>query len=435
MLPADLRQCYGFGVWFDLVTGNAKPLVQGLVYIFIALAALGIAGAAYFGLTFSPIEAFVTAIAFGCVAVMLLERALRQRAEARLERAIEDLSRLLSTDAQAGAVLSQRINAIADTNAGNRLETIEADISVLGTVIRQVAEAVAEIEEARRADGSAPPAPPEPGKADEDTLPEPVIPIELLKQAIAENRLICHIEPVITLPQRRPHGYDIVPRLMMEDGELADAPDFMPRRGNDEVVQRIEALVLEEAIVIARRARTGGQPIRLFVPLSRASISDPNAVAQLFASLDANRAIADALIFSVGQAEWKAMPLSEKSILSQIGHRAATFSLTGATSLRFDFGELEGIGFTSVRFDASRFLRNPEDFTDFHTGDVAPYAKRYHIDLVATGIVDEQQLLSFFEDGIVLVQGPHISGPGPVRPDLLVERPVAAVAPRRAEAQ
>lgn len=413
---------------------DAKALVQGLVYIFIALAALGIAGAAYFGLTFSPIEALVTAVAFGCVAVMLLERSLRQRAEARLERAIEDLSRLLSTDAQAGAVLSQRINALADANAGSRLEAIEADISVLGTVIRQVAEAVAELEEARRAEGGAPPPKVETQEPDEDTFPEPVIPVELLKEAVAQNRMVCHIEPVVTLPQRRPFGYDMVPRLVMEDGELADPPDFMPRQGQDEVVQRIEALLLEEAVVIARRAKTDGQPIRLFVPLSRASVSDPTAVAQILATLDANRAVAGALIFAVTQPEWKAMPLSEKSILSQIGRRAVSFSLTGATSLRVDFGELEGTGFTSVRFDASRFLHNPEDFTDFHASDVAPYARRFHIDLIATGIVDEQQLLTLFEDGVVLVQGPHISHPGPVRPDLLVERSVSAPVRRRVEA-
>lgn len=413
---------------------DAKALVQGLVYIFIALAALGIAGAAYFGLTFSPIEAFVAAVAFGCVAVMLLERSLRRRAEARLERAIEDLSRLLSTDAQAGAVLSQRINALADANAGNRLEAVEADISVLGTVIRQVAEAVAELEEARRAEGGAPPPRAEVQQPDEDTFPEPVIPVELLREAVAQGRMVCHIEPVITLPQRRPFGYDMVPRLVMEDGELADPPDFMPRQGHDEVVQRIEALVLEEAVVIARRAKTDGQPIRLFVPLSRASVSDPVAVAQILATLDANRAVADALIFAVAQAEWKAMPLSEKSILSQISHRAVGFSLTGATSLRLDFGELEGTGFTSVRFDATRFLHNPEDFTDFHAADVAPYARRFHIDLIATGIIDEQQLLTFFEDGIVLVQGPHISRPGPVRADLLVERSVSAPVRRRVEA-
>lgn len=406
--------------------------MQGLVYIFIALAALGIAGAAYFGLTFTPIEALVTALAFGCLAVMLLERTLRQRSEARLERAIEDLARLLSTDAQAGAVLSQRINALADANAGSRLDAIEADVSVLGTVVRQVAEAVAEQEEARRqadiANGRRPE--PKPAAVDEDSFPEPVIPVELLREALAENRLVYHIEPVLALPQRRPFGYDLVPRLRLEDDELADAADFMPRRGHLDLIERIEALALEEAIVIARRARTAGQPTRLFCALSRASLGTGSAE-QLFATLDANRAISESLAFAVSHEEWRQLMPSEKSLLARIGSRGIAFSLTGASNLRFDFGELEGTGFTTVRFDATRFLRKPESFTDFHTSDIAAYARRFQIDLIATGIIDEQQLLTLFEDGIQLVQGPHISGPGPVRPDLLVERPAGAGAELR----
>lgn len=418
------------------MSGGVKRLVQGLVYIFIALAALGVAGAAYFGLTFTPIEAFVVAIAFGCVAVMLLERSLRQRSEARLERAIEDLARLLSTDAQAGAVLSQRINALTDANAGSRLDAIEADVSVLGTVVRQVAEAVAEQEEARRnAPTPAEPAPPPPAVAEEDRFPEPVIPAELLREAIEDSRLTYHIEPVLALPQRRPYGYDLVPRLRLEEGELADPPDFMPRRGHVDLVRRIEAMGLDEAIVIARRARTAGQPIRLFPALTRGTIASPASAEQLLATLDANRAVAEALAFIVRQEEWQQLAPSEKSLLAQIGQRGVRFSLAGAVSLRFDFGELEGIGFTTVRFDATAFLRRPESFTDFHTADVAAYAKRFHMDLVATGIVDEQQLLTLFEDGIVLMQGPHISGPGPVRPDLLVERPAGdASEPRRIKA-
>ena len=53
---------------------------------------------------------------------------------------------------------------------------------------------------------------------------------------------------------------------------------------------------------------------------------------------------------------------------------------------------------------------------------MAPYAKRFHIDLVATGVIDEQQLLTLFEDGVTLMQGPQIARPGPVRADLLVDR-------------
>lgn len=412
--------------------------MQGLVYIFIALAALGVGAAAYFGLTFSPIEAMVTAIAFGCVAVLLQERALRRRSEARFEKAIEDLARLLSTDAQAGAVLSQRINALTDTNAGSRLESIEADISVLGTVVRQVAETVGELEQARKRqeDAAAGPSPFKPDEIepeDEDAFPEPVIPAELLRQAIDENRLVFHIQPVISLPQRKPFGYDLVPRLMMMDGEFADAPDFMPRSGGEGLVRQIEELALDEAVVISRRSKTSGQPIRLFVPLTHATLMDKRLIEQLVALLDANRVVNDSLIFAVPHASFKLIGPQQKMVLQQLSRIGIGFALTQVSSLRFDFAEIEGLGFKSVRIDATRFLKQPASYTDFHSGDVAAYTRRFNVELCATGIVEEQQLLALFEDGITLAQGPHIAGPGPVRPDLRIERPVAMPATRRAQ--
>lgn len=400
--------------------------MQGLVYIFIALAALGVAAAAYFGLTFSPIEAVVTALAFGAVAVVLMERQLRQRSEARIEKAVEDLARLLSTDAKAGQVLSQRVNAIADANAGNRLEAIEADISVLGTVTRQLAEALAEFEENQRKGTASRPAPaaepvPEP-EEDEDVLPEPLVPEAELRAALDANRLVFHIEPIVMLPQRRPIGYDLVPRLMREEGSLADAVDFMPRRGGEDIIRRIESLALDEAVTIARRARTAGQPIKLILQLSRATLLDRRSLEQVGAILGANQAIVPSLSFSIPQSEWKAIGPTEKRQLYDFRKAGAGFVLTAVQSLRIDFAELEGMGFSNVRFDATRFLRHPESFTDFHTADISPYAKRFQIELCGTGVIDEQQLLSLFEDGIVLVQGPHIGRPGPVRADLVVER-------------
>lgn len=410
--------------------------MQGLVYIFIALAALGVAAAAYFGLTFTPIEAVVTALAFGSVAVVLMERQLRQRSEARLEKAVEDLARLLSTDAKAGQVLSQRVNAIADANAGNRLEAIEADISVLGTVTRQLAEALAEFEENQRkgvaAQPAAAPADVLDEPEDDDALPEPLVPEAELRAALDANRLVFHIEPIVQLPQRRPIGYDLVPRLMREEGSLADAAEFMPRRGGEDLVRRIESLALDEAITIARRARTAGQPIKLILQLTRATLLDRRALEQVAAVLGANQAIVPALSFAMAQADWKAIGPTEKRQLYEFRKAGAGFVLTDAQSLRIDFAELEGMGFAHVRFDTTRFLRNPEAFTDFHTADIAPYAKRFQIELCGTGVIDEQQLLSLFEDGIVLVQGPHIGRPGPVRADLVVER---RPEPRRAGAE
>jgi cyclic-di-GMP phosphodiesterase TipF (flagellum assembly factor) len=399
--------------------------LQGLVYLFIALAALGVAAAAYFGLTFTPIEAAVTAIAFGCMAILLLERQLRRRAEIRLEKAVEDLSRLLSTDAQAGNVLSQRINALVDIKAGERLNSVESDLAVLGSVVKQVTEAVADLEERRRLVTTDEPRPAV--EADPDSMPEPVIPLELLRQAIEDHRVVFHIEPIVTLPQRKPFGYDLIPRLVMEDDEFADRADFMPRHGGEEVIARLEADGIDEAIVITRRSKTAGSPINLFVPLSRASLGSAKAVELILAALDANRAIAGSLVFAIAQAELKALGSKERASVAAIGKMGVGLSLAAATSLRFDYAELQGLGFKSVRVDATRFLRHPESFTDFHASDIASYGRRFGIELVATGIIDEQQLLNLFEDGVSLAQGPHIAGPGPVRPDLKLDRPTARV--------
>jgi cyclic-di-GMP phosphodiesterase TipF (flagellum assembly factor) len=412
--------------------------VQVLVYTFIALSALGVGCTAYYALTFTPAEAIMAGLTFAAVSIILLERTLRQRAENRLERAIEDLSRLLATDAQAGATLGQRINALTDVNAGTRLEGVEADISVLGTVIRQVAEAVADIEERAKKPQSfergrmiSAPAvvTPQPPLRE----PDPIIPLETLRQALSENRLIYHVQPVVTLPQRRPHGYDLVPRLMLEDGDLADRADFMPRKGGEDVLRHIEGIGLVEAVTIARRSRSAGTPIHLFMPLSRATLGDPTASDQLIASLEANRAIAPNLAFLIADAEWQALSTGERAIADSLFKKGSTFSLTGVKSLRVDVAELAGQGVRSLRVDAARFIEDPEGFTDFHASDIANYLNRFTVSLLATGVSNEHQILELLDVGISLIQGPHIAAPGPVRPDLMLERPNTATALRRAE--
>lgn len=402
--------------------------VQVLIYSFIALFAAAMGALAYFALTFTPANAVLVALVFGCIGVLAMERVLRIRAENRLERAIEDLSRLLATDAQAGAVLGQRINAIADTNPGQRLETVEADISVLGTVIRQVAEAVADIENKI---AKAPPrretpagdrmiTPPSGARATPGER-EPVIPLETLRQALADKRLVQHIQPVLRLPHRRAIAYDLVPRLLLEDGDLADGPDFLPRRGGYDVLRHIEGSALLEAIAIARRARTGGQPVALHIPLSRATLGDGPAIEQVQVTLDANRAIADGLTFLIEEAEWTAMTAHERASTDSLVRKGAGFSLSGVTSLRIDIAELAAQGVRSLRVAAADLLADPASLTDFHLSDIADYLARFDVSLLATGIANERQIVELLDNDILLVQGDYIGAAGPVRHDLSLD--------------
>jgi len=415
----------------DSVNGGGKPLVQALVYIFISLAGLAIAAAAYFGLMFTPIEAILTGLVGVVLAIVMLERNLRRRAESRLERGIEDLSRLLSTDAQAGQVLSQRINEMANVDAGQRLEALEADVSVIGTVVQQVAEAVADLEQGHsdivtRLEKPKRDVAPEddrffdePAKSAQLSTSEVQLTAEAVQQALRDERLVFHVQPVVTLPHRRTNGYDLLPLIQLDDGAYADACNFTPRRGGDALIQQIEQIAWEKAFTLARQARAAGESISIFAPLSRATLADPDAVERAAAKLDSSRAMAKDISFAISERQWSGLNAMEKHALATLVEKGVGVSVVDAKSLRMNFAELEESGVSSVRADATRFINQPETFTDFHSSDVAAYVNRYGIDLIMTGVHSEQQILSLLEDGVRFVQGNYISAPGPVPAHML----------------
>ena len=63
--------------------------MQALVYSLIGLASASLGFLAYFALTFTPANAILVSLVALCLAIVFMERKLRERAENRLERAIE----------------------------------------------------------------------------------------------------------------------------------------------------------------------------------------------------------------------------------------------------------------------------------------------------------------------------------------------------------
>jgi cyclic-di-GMP phosphodiesterase, flagellum assembly factor TipF len=427
--------------------------VQSLVYSFIVVAALAIGAAAHFGLAFPPADAIVLAVAFLALALVVHERTLRERAEHRWQQATGDLSIQVANQAAAMKTMAQQVDAMALADPAKRLATIEADVSVLGTVLRQVAETVAGMERAARkrdvvgepakADSAAPapattgaigpkpapkaatpdtPVPPRPAPAQPGG---PLISADLLRQAIDDGRLVQHLNPIIALPSRKARGYNIVPRLRLDADELADQADFMPRQGADDLVRLIERRGLDEALNIARRALFAGQPTTLYVSLSRPTLKHAASVAQILDLLETNKVIAENIVFKLTEADWSALEAEERAAMAAFVGKGVAVALTKLRSLRLNFAGLSAAGVNEVRIDARRFLEASQSLSDFHAADVPAYLQRFGVALAATGVTDEQQLLMLLEDGVPLAQGPHVGKAGPPRADLTVPRPSA----------
>lgn len=173
----------------------------GLVYLFMGLCGFAIGVAGYYLIALTPAESAMLAILATLAAVVVHEHRLRRRSERRLEKGIEELGRLLSTDAQAGQVLSQRVNALADLDLGPRLEVMEADMSVLGTVVRQVAEAVSELESAQSTEARS--RAPAGDRPDPTVRHLPTVPLQTVRSALDEGRLLHHVRPSSRSPSAR----------------------------------------------------------------------------------------------------------------------------------------------------------------------------------------------------------------------------------------
>ncbi|AEQ50507.1 EAL domain-containing protein [Pelagibacterium halotolerans] len=392
--------------------------MQNLVLIFIGVCGVAIGAAAYFALGLTPIEAGLLALVIIVGGAMIEERNARRRAFRRLEQGVEEMGRLLATDAKAGQVLSQRVNALVDLELGPRLDVIEADMSVLGTVVRQVAEAVSDLETAQAAstpvqrEDRAPTAEPESRRA-------PTIALDIVKRALDEGHLVHHARPIFTLPQRKVHALDLVPRLDVE-GRLAEPPEYMPiPTGEGTVVlRRIDRLCAEEAIRIVRRARLNGDPVRILVDISPASLGDKPALDQTLILLAANRAINADIVFALDYEEWAGLSRPQSDGLASLVQQGVLVALRNATTLRLDFAGLAEKGVRYISVGARAFLKTPTALTDFHSSDINDYIKRFGINLVVTDLEAESEILALLDDGIRLAQGPVMGETAPLRADL-----------------
>ncbi|RDE10656.1 EAL domain-containing protein [Pelagibacterium lacus] len=391
--------------------------MQGLVYIFVGICAAALAIAAYFLLGFTPIESLLLALVVGLGGALIEERSARRRAFARLERGVEDMGRLLATDARAGQVLSERVNAIADLDLGPRLDVIEADMSVLGTVVRQVAEAVSELESAR----------PQPRPADDRDgfdagpalLRRPSVPLGEVRRALDEGRLVHHVRPIMRLPQRKVQAYTLVPRLEI-DGQLVDPPEFMPvpHGEGDMVIRRIERIGADEGVRIVRRARLLGEPVSLLLDISPSTLGDRDALDQLLSVLAANRAVNPDLAFALDYRDWAALDRAAADGVAALVQQGAGLAIRNATTLRLDFAGLAEKGVRYVATAARPFLKSPSALTDFHASDISDYIRRFGINLLITGTDEETDILGLLDDGIRLAEGRALGALAPLGPEL-----------------
>jgi cyclic-di-GMP phosphodiesterase, flagellum assembly factor TipF len=240
-----------------------------------------------------------------------------------------------------------------------------------------------------------------------------------IRSAIEANRIDLHLQPIVTLPQRKVRFYEAMSRLRTAGGDVVMAAEFISPAEAGGLMPKIDNLVVFRSVQVLRRLLIKNRDVGVFCNLSVATLTDAVVFPQLLEFLDANRAIAPSLVLEFTQDGLRGAGPIETESLAALRACGYHFSMDNVTDLRLEPRELASRGFRFVKLRASLILNRAGIAADIHPGDLPDLLGRFGIDLVAERIESEGAVVDLLDYDVKFGQGFLFSPPRPVRAEAL----------------
>ncbi len=268
--------------------------------------------------------------------------------------------------------------------------------------------------------------------------------LETVREALTENRVDLYLQPVVSLPQRRTAYYESFSRLRDASGRVMMPAEFLTVAEPGGLVTSIDNLLLFRCVQIVRRLAKQDRKVGVFCNISMASLADETFFPQFLELLTANRDLAGALIFEIGQQAFDARGSVEARNMGKLADIGFRFSVDKVTNLDLDFQDLARSDVKFLKLDAQTLideLIEVDDrlvlraLPDLAAEDFAALTRRYGVEVIVEKIESERQVVDVLELDIAFGQGHLFGEPRAIKEAVLAEAdapPTAAKpAPRR----
>ncbi len=404
-------------------------------------------------------------ILYNAVSMRLRDRSDVGGQIADLSRGTADLARQVAEFGRRLAAIEGRIASSNSTNS-DRVQSVVGEINELGGLVRQLAatvsthedllagsapvpapapaptaklepeapiDLIAPFEERQAAPPPLPAAPPRPAPT---AAPAPAVKTQTanavqavngrnqtqmlatLRSAIDENRIDIFLQPMVTLPQRKVRFYEAVTRVRDERDQLIAAEEFISIAEASGLIGRIDNMVMLRCVQVLRRLMVRNKDVGVFCNVAASTLGNSTTFAQCLDFLEANRALAPALVLEFKQATFRGLGPAETENLAALAQRGFRFSIDHVTDLRIEPRELADRGVRFIKVPASLLLDPKQASTsDIHPSDLSDLLGRFGIDLIAERIEGERAVVDLLDYDVRFGQGFLFAPPRPLRPD------------------
>lgn len=255
-------------------------------------------------------------------------------------------------------------------------------------------------------------------------------PMDLVREAILENRVELHLQPIVQLPQRKTVFYEGFTRLKDASGRLILPQEFIPAAEEAGLMATIDNVLLFRCVQIVRKLMKQDRRIGIFCNISPRALADDSFFPQFLEFMRENRDLAGSVIFEIPQAAYEARTSVEARAMGKLVDLGFRFSVDRVANAELDLPDLERSGVRYVKMPVqvladqiiTRGIRPRSAITrEIEATDIAAVFQRYGIDLIAERVESEQAVLEVLDLDVPYGQGHLFGAPRAIKESLMEE--------------
>jgi diguanylate cyclase (GGDEF)-like protein len=175
-----------------------------------------------------------------------------------------------------------------------------------------------------------------------------------VRQALRDQRIVVFAQPITPLINRSlPTTYELLVRIIDAKGNIVEAAEFMSAATRYQILPEIDRAVCERAFEQLSRNTDPTGPLRVSINLSGPTLSDPEFLEWLLASMAKYNIDGNALVFEITEAAAAANLAQVQQFIRRLTSHGVRFALddfgTGVSSLAY----LKDLDINTIKLDGS----------------------------------------------------------------------------------
>jgi cyclic-di-GMP phosphodiesterase TipF (flagellum assembly factor) len=253
--------------------------------------------------------------------------------------------------------------------------------------------------------------------------------LTLVREALEAGRVELHLQPIVSLPQRKTYYYESFTRLRDHQNKMIMPGDFLKVAEPAGLVSVVDNLLLFRCVQIVRRLTQKDRRIGIVCNISADSLGDEEFFPQFLDFMRQNSDLAGSLVFEVGQKEFIGRSVTEARNMARLADFGFRFSIDKVETMDFDLADMQRAGVKFLKIGSEVLLTAIHSANggalpaapDIRVEDIVPYLARFGIELIGEKIEDEASVVELLEINTPFAQGHLFGAPRPIRDEFLQE--------------